>query len=116
MSIPQNIKNLANSVRNAIYGKDVRESIAKSMEATGDTADVAKKTSEEQIERVDRIIANAGKDNTEIVDARGGEKLLGNRLNSIDQNMAQMASLSYVDAILASLGNGAPKEAFFSLP
>ncbi|RDW15862.1 hypothetical protein CWR48_18400, partial [Oceanobacillus arenosus] len=29
---------------------------------------------------------------------------------------AQMASLSYVDAILASLGNGAPKEAFFSLP
>jgi len=90
MAIPATIKLLANKVRTAVYGKEVRESIAKSMEETGETALVAKETASAQIERVDRIIATAGNDNTEIVDARGGEVILGNRLNKIDANLAQI--------------------------
>lgn len=43
LPIPQKIKDLANEVRTAKYGKDVRESIAQSMEETGDTADQAYK-------------------------------------------------------------------------
>ncbi|RDW17640.1 hypothetical protein CWR48_14090, partial [Oceanobacillus arenosus] len=46
----------------------------------------------------------------------GPQERLVKELNSVNKDLAQMASLSYVDAILASLGNGAPKEAFFSLP
>lgn len=39
MAIPKKIKQLAHDVRNKIYGRDVRESIAKSMEETGNIAD-----------------------------------------------------------------------------
>lgn len=42
MAVPQKIKDLANKVRSAIYGKDVRESIAESMEETGSVAEESK--------------------------------------------------------------------------
>lgn len=41
MAIPQIIQELASKVRHAMYGVEVRESIAKGMEITGDTADKA---------------------------------------------------------------------------
>jgi len=36
-------------------------------------------------------------------------------VEGLAERLAEKASLSYVDALLGSLGNGAPKEAFFSL-
>lgn len=40
--IPQKIKELATKVRNEVYGKDVREAIAKSIEESGETAENAR--------------------------------------------------------------------------
>ena len=41
MIIPDKYKNLANAVRNEVYGRDVRESIAKSIEETGASSEAA---------------------------------------------------------------------------
>lgn len=50
MSVPQNIQELANKVRNEIYGKDVRESIAKSMEATGEVAEWSRQVAQDIVD------------------------------------------------------------------
>lgn len=90
MSIPQRIKDLANKVRNEIYGKDVRESIAQSMEITGETAENAKKRSIEQTDRVDTLIKENPQP-SEVVDARLGHPTLRDKLNSTDQQLAHKA-------------------------
>lgn len=69
MAIPDIIKNLASKVREATYGKDVRESIAKSMEDTSDVADQAKAAAEYQTGRVDNLIRNNPQP-SEVVDLR----------------------------------------------
>ncbi|WP_062105207.1 SGNH/GDSL hydrolase family protein [Bacillus niameyensis] len=91
MPIPQIIRNLANKVRNEIYGKDVREALAQSMEVTGETADTAKKTADEQLERVDRLIKENPQP-SEVVDARGNHPLLGDRLDSFTSQLADKAN------------------------
>lgn len=88
MAVPGFIKNLANKVRKEIYGKDVRESIAQSMEVSGETADDAQKRSVEQLNRVDRLIRENPQP-SEIVDARGEYPILRDRLNSTDSQLAQ---------------------------
>lgn len=40
--------------------------------------------------RIDNIVAQAGDDNTEIVDARGGYPVLGDRLNAIDKRIGDL--------------------------
>lgn len=95
MAIPELIKKLAHQVRTAIYGKDVREAIAKSMEVTGELSQNAYDTSQEQIKRVDRIIAQSGDDNTEIVDARGDHPLLSSRLNEADEEIKSINDYLY---------------------
>lgn len=88
MTIPTLIKQMAHKVRTEIKGKDVRESLARSMEVTGETAEEARKRSLEQTERVDRLI----KDNpqpSEVVDARGKFDILSDRLNESDSYLDQ---------------------------
>lgn len=50
MAIPEKIKKLAHQVRSAIYGKEVRESIAESMELTAYVADEAKEVTQQLID------------------------------------------------------------------
>src|SRR5699024_9170310 len=80
--IPENIKQLANKVRNEIYGRDVRESIAQSMEVSGETSNEANERSKDTDARQtdvenrfdDQIAGNTDID--EVIDARrpeGGE-------------------------------------------
>lgn len=76
MSLPSKIKDLAKKVRNAVYGKDVREAIARSMEETGrsanraeGTAKDAEKATEAQKNRVDNLIKENPQPD-EVVDAR----------------------------------------------
>lgn len=91
MAVPGFIKTLANKVRKEIYGKDVRESIAQSMEVSGETADDAQKRSIEQLNRVDRLI-HENPQPSEVVDARGEYSILRDRLNSTDSQLAQTAA------------------------
>lgn len=50
MAIPDKFRNLANAVRNEIYGRDVRESIAKSIEETGASSETAIKITEQLLD------------------------------------------------------------------
>lgn len=129
MAIPENIEQLANDIRTKIYGREVRESLAKGIEEAGSIADEAntrskstetKQTSlekkyDEQIanmslenpsmsevvdarvsgydgqnfdtigKRMDKVDAQLARTSNEIVDARGGEAVLKNRLDKVDQ-------------------------------
>lgn len=50
MAVPQEIENLAKQVRTATYGKEVRESIAESMELTANVADEAIQVTEQLLD------------------------------------------------------------------
>lgn len=50
MSIPENIQQLADKVRKEIYGRDVRESIASSMEATAEVAEWSRKVAQDIVD------------------------------------------------------------------
>src|SRR5699024_4181775 len=80
--IPESIKKLAQKVRTEIYGRDVRESIAKSMEVSGESSNEANERSKDTDARQtdlenrfdDQIAGNTDID--EVIDARrpeGGE-------------------------------------------
>lgn len=106
MSIPQRIRDLANKVRNEIYGKDVRESIAKSMEVTGETAEEAKQRSIEQTERVNTLIRENPQP-SEVVDARLGEPTLRHKIQKVDKDLVRIVET--VDEELASMMNALSK-------
>ncbi|MFP7480188.1 hypothetical protein [Terribacillus saccharophilus] len=72
MAIPDKIKVLAKKVREAVFGSEVRDSIATSMEETADIADNAKTAAEYQTGRVDNLIRNNPQP-SEIVDVRYDE-------------------------------------------
>lgn len=91
MPIPQKIQELANKVRSAIYGKEVRDAIAESMEETGEASEYARNLSKETQERFDEQIKNMTLEDpssAEIIDARGGFNLLRDRLTSNDEQLA----------------------------
>jgi hypothetical protein len=111
MAVPQNIEELAHQVRTAIYGRDVRESIASSMEATADVADWARSVAQAIIDgSFDEATLNTAIENkltqleqdyapnltaleTEVTNARGTETNLGNRLENVDAQLAETAEL-----------------------
>lgn len=104
MAIPKIIEELAHKIRTAIYGKDVRESLASGIEKAGEIAEDARKKSDEtdsrqtELEtRFEQQIQNMTLEDpssAEIVDARGGETLLRHRLDKVDAQLAQNAYLA----------------------
>src|SRR5690606_5623994 len=102
MAIPKIIEELAHKIRTAIYGKDVRESLASGIEKAGEIAEDARKKSDEtdnrqtELEtRFEQQIQNMTLEDpssAEIVDARGGETLLRHRLDKVDAHLAQKAN------------------------
>ena len=57
MAIPETIKKLANDIRTKIYGREVREALARGIEAAGDLADKANTKSENAVYQVNNIQA-----------------------------------------------------------
>lgn len=105
--IPESIKKLAQKVRTEIYGRDVRESIAKSMEVSGETSNEANERSKDTDARQtdvenrfdDQIAGNTDID--EVIDARrpeGGEsyptlrKRLDDEHKEVTTQLAQNAT------------------------
>ena len=78
MAIPTKIKQLANDVRTKIYGIDVRESIAKGMEVSGEISEESNKLSKDTAGRQDHIetrydvAVGAHTEDSEVLDARIG--------------------------------------------
>src|SRR5699024_2399562 len=103
--IPENIKQLANKVRNEIYGRDVRESIAQSMEVSGETSNEANERSKDTAGRQtdvenrfdDQIAGNTDID--EVIDARrpeGGESYPTLRKRLDDEHKEVTAQLAQI--------------------
>ncbi|MDU2108651.1 hypothetical protein, partial [Clostridium sp.] len=69
---------IADKIRKAIFGREVRDSIADGIELV-----------EELREDYDNQVINAGNSNAEIVDARGGETKLKDRLDKFDEKLEE---------------------------
>src|SRR5699024_8106481 len=116
--IPESIKKLAQKVRTEIYGRDVRESIAKSMEVSGETSNEANERSKDTDARQtdvenrfdDQIAGNTDID--EVIDARrpeGGESYptLRKRLDDEHKEVtAQLAHIHYDVLSEGAIGDG----------
>lgn len=69
---------IADKIRRAIFGGEVRDSIADGIEVV-----------EQLREDYDNQVINAGNSNAEIVDARGGQTKLKDRLDNFDEQLEQ---------------------------
>lgn len=78
---------IADKIRKAIFGGDVRDSIADGIEVV-----------EQLREDYDKQVINAGNSNAEIVDARGGHIKLKDRLDKVDSHLAEKANKIDIDA------------------
>lgn len=88
----------ADAIRNAVYGKDVREAIAQGVEIA--------ETHETGIENLEKNkldkstynaqVINAGNSNAEIVDARGSKAKLKDRLDIVDSQLATIPNQTYI--------------------
>ena len=77
---------IADKIRRAILGGEVRDAIADGIEVV-----------EQLREDYDRQVINAGNSNAEIVDARGGEAKLKDRLDNFDSHLEQKTNYEYVN-------------------
>ena len=71
---------IADKIRRAIFGGEVRDSIADGIEVV-----------EQLREDYDNQVINAGNSNAEIVDARGGQTKLKDRLDNFDEQLDNKA-------------------------
>lgn len=69
-------------IRQAVYGKDVRESIASGIEAINSEVETTTAKQAQLETTFEQLIINAGNSNAEIVDARGGFDTLRKKLDS----------------------------------
>jgi len=69
MTIPESIKKLANDIRTKIYGREVRESLAKGIEEAGSIADEANKQVNSIQDQVNQLVVN-GDSSVEAAQAR----------------------------------------------
>ncbi len=83
---------IADKIRRAIFGGEVRESIADGIEVV-----------EQLREDYDNQVINAGNSNAEIVDARGGQTKLKDRLDNFDEQLEHKASKNEVFS-MANMG------------
>jgi len=90
------VTNKVATIRNAVYGNEVREGIASGIENIN-TEVISTTGKQEVLETVfNGLVINAGSDNAEIVVARGIEDSLPIRLNKFDLSLAHKANNSEV--------------------
>lgn len=107
MSIPSNIEELAHKVRTEIYGRDVREALATSMEATAEVAEWSRQVAQQIIDgefdeaelstEIERKLNELEQEyapeltniKNEVENARGNESTLGDRLDGVSSQLTQ---------------------------
>src|SRR5690606_14755619 len=98
-------------------GLDASEAKERAIQAVADSVlakDIAETTRQEMINIIREQTAG-GDIVPEVVQARGNQSTLGDRLNSINQDLAQRTTYDYVDLMLTYLAGGAPREIFYSI-
>lgn len=87
-----NIQDKLNNIKNALFGKDVRNSIHDGIDAINKEVESTTNRQEHLETTFDQLTINAGNSNAEIVDARVGENgksyaKLGDRLDEVDSQL-----------------------------
>lgn len=86
-----NIKEKIDNIRQAIFGKDVRESLASGLEEINKETEKTSKKQEDLETTFNDLIINAGNSNAEVVAARNGYATVGERLKSFDEQLDKRA-------------------------
>lgn len=92
-----NVSDKVAQIRQAVYGKDVRESIASGIEAINTEVESTTARQDSLETTFDQLIINAGNSNAEVVDARVKADntvypTLRDRLNDVDSQLADIAN------------------------
>lgn len=101
------INDIINKIRNAMYGGDVRSSIADGIESISESQNDLQNTFEQ-------LIINAGNSNAELAASRydgttnQAFETVPKRLDTMSKNISDKADLAYVDLMLANAISGGP--------
>lgn len=96
-------------IKNAVFGKDVRQSIHDGLhEINQETESTSKK--QEKLERTfNDLIINAGNSNAEVAAARNGFETLGKRLDGVDSQLdTNMKELNNIKNVFGGLKMTSP--------
>ena len=74
-------------IKNAIFGKDVRQSIHDGLNKINQETESTSKKQEKLERTFDDLIINAGNSNAEVAAARNGFETLGKRLDGVDSQL-----------------------------
>ena len=77
-------------IKNAIFGKDVRQSIHDGLNKINQETERTSKKQEKLERTFDDLIINAGNSNAEVAAARNGFETLGKRLDGVDSQLEDM--------------------------
>ena len=94
-----NISGILEKIREAIYGKEVRGSLADGLEAINNETENTTIRQKKLETTFNDLIINAGNSNAEIVDARGGETKLKDRLDKFDEKLGEKSNIIVCEEI-----------------
>jgi hypothetical protein len=103
MTVLDKARKIATNIRNAIYGRDIRELLAQIAELTGN-----------QIDRVNTLIRENPQPD-EVVDGRQEFPTLRDNLEDKDRKIEDKVEQSYFDVVLSNILKGSPKGVFTTL-
>ena len=94
-----NISGILEKIRKAIYGKEVRGSLADGLEAINNETENTTVRQKKLETTFNDLIINAGNSNAEIVDAIGGETKLKDRLDKFDEKLGEKSNIIVCEEI-----------------
>ena len=94
-----NISGILEKIRKAIYGKEVRGSLADGLEAINNETENTTVRQKKLETTFNDLIINAGNSNAEIVDARGGETKLKDRLEKKKKKLGEKSNIIVCEEI-----------------
>ena len=89
-------------IKNAIFGKDVRQSIHDGLNKINQETESTSKKQEKLERTFDDLIINAGNSNAEVAAARNGFETLGKRLDGVDSQLDTIAQYQFEENIDSS--------------
>lgn len=92
-------------IKNAIFGKDVRQSIHDGLNKINQETESTSKNQEKLERTFDDLIINAGNSNAEVAAARNGFETLGKRLDGVDEQLDTITQQKLDKNAILSMSN-----------
>lgn len=93
------ISDKLNKILSAVFGKDVRQALHDGLEAINNETENTTVRQKKLETTFNDLIINAGNSNAEIVDARGGEAKLKDRLDNFDKKLGEKSNIIVCEEI-----------------